>query len=82
MDGFTAKESTALVAACKASAAHRRDHHHAADVTCHHVVQVVHLGHRVVAVSIDCESGFLPEREAEAVAHTHGSTATSALRIL
>jgi hypothetical protein len=74
MDGFTAKESAALVAACTAAAAHRRDHHHPTAVTCHpHVVLVVHLGYRAVAVCHDCESdsGFLPEREAEAVAHAH-----------
>jgi hypothetical protein len=74
MDGFTPKESAALVAACTAAAAHRRDHQHATAVTCHpHVVQVVHLGHRAVAVCHDCESdsGFLPEREAEAVAYAH-----------
>ena len=61
----------ALVAACTAAAAHRRDHHHAAAGTCHpHAVEVVHLGHRAVTVCHDCESdsGFLPEREAEAVA--------------
>lgn len=74
MHGYTADESTALVAACTAAAAHRRDHHHAAAMTCHpHAVEVVHLGHRAVMVCHDCESdsGFLPEREAEAVAHAH-----------
>ena len=75
MNGHTAEESATLVAACTAAAAHRRDHHHhAAAATCHpHVVEVVHLGHRAVTVCHDCESdsGFLPEREAEAVAHAH-----------
>jgi len=74
MREYTAEESAALVAACTAAAAHRRDHHHAATVTCHpHAVEVVHLGHRAVAVCHDCESdsGFLPEREAEAMAHAH-----------
>jgi hypothetical protein len=74
INGSTTEESAALVAACTAAAAHRRDHHHAAPVTCHpHVVEVVHLGHRAVTVCHDCESdcGFMPEREAEAVAHAH-----------
>jgi hypothetical protein len=68
------EERSALVAVCTAAAAHRRDHHHADLVTCHpHAVEVVHLGHRAVTVCHDCESdtGFLPEREAEAVAHAH-----------
>ena len=59
---------------CTAAAAHRRDHHHAAAVIRHaHVVEVIHLGHRAVTVCHDCESdsGFLPERDAEAVAHAH-----------
>ncbi|HEY8306271.1 MAG TPA: hypothetical protein VIG79_06290 [Lapillicoccus sp.] len=74
MHEYTAEESAALVAACTAAAAHRRDHHHAATVTCHpHAVEVVHLGHRAVTVCHDCESdsGFLPEREAETMAHAH-----------
>lgn len=74
MNGYSTEESAALVAVCTAAAAHRRDHHHAATVPCHpHVVEVVHLGHRAVTVCHDCESdsGFLPEREAEAVAQAH-----------
>jgi hypothetical protein len=74
MHTYTAAESAALVAASTAAAAHRRDHHHAPTETCHpHVVEVVHLGHRAVTVCHDCESdsGFLPEREAEAVAQAH-----------
>ena len=74
MNGYTAEESAALVAACTAAAAHRRDHHHAAAVTCHpHVVEVIHLGHHAVTVCHDCgsDSGFLPEREAQAVATAH-----------
>ncbi len=74
MHGYTAEESAALVGACTAAAAHRRDHHHAAAATCQpHAVEVVHLGHRAVMVCHDCESdsGFLPEREAEAVALVH-----------
>ena len=74
MHTHTAAESAALVAASTATAAHRRDHHHAPTETCHpHAVEVVHLGHRAVTVCHDCESdsGFLPEREAEAVAQTH-----------
>jgi hypothetical protein len=76
MDGWSAEERAALVEACTAAAAHRRDHHHVASSSCHpHVVEVVHLGHRAVAVCHDCESdsGFLPERDAEAVAAAHRS---------
>ncbi len=63
------------VAACTMAAAHRRDHQHslAAD-DCHpHVVEVVHLGRRAVTVCHDCrlDSGFLPRREAEALAADH-----------
>lgn len=68
------ERSSAVVAACTAAAAHRRDHHHTDPMTCHpHSVEVVHLGHRAVTVCHDCESdtGFLPEREAEAVAYAH-----------
>jgi hypothetical protein len=74
MNGYTAEESAALVAACTAAAAHRRDHQHAAAVTCHpHVVEVIHLGHRAVTVCHDCgsDSGFLPVRVAQAVADAH-----------
>jgi hypothetical protein len=70
----TAKECVAQVAACTAAAAHRRDHNHPPSTTCHpHAVEVVHLGHRAVTVCHDCasDSGFLPQREAEAVALTH-----------
>jgi hypothetical protein len=69
-----AEESAALVAACTAATAQGLDHHHPTAVTCHpNVVQVVHLGYRAVAVCHDCESdsGFMPECEAEAVAHAH-----------
>ena len=63
------------VAACTMAAAHRRDHKHslAAD-DCHpHAVEVVHLGRRAVTVCHDCrlDSGFLPRREAEALAAGH-----------
>ena len=74
MGEYTTEGGADLVAACTAAAAHRRDHHHAAAVTCHpHAVEVIHLGHRAVTVCHDCESdsGFLPEREAEAVADAH-----------
>lgn len=74
MGDYTAEGGIGLVAACTAAAVHRRDHHHAASVTCHpHAVEVVHLGHRAVAVCHDCESdsGFLPDREAEALAESH-----------
>lgn len=66
--------NVARVAACTAAAAHRRDHHHAPSPGCHpHAIEVVHLGHRAVAVCHDCEAdtGFIPVRQAEAVAQTH-----------
>jgi len=74
MSGYSAEESAALVEACTAEAVHRRDHHHPVAASCHpHVVEVVHLGQRAVVVCHDCESdsGFIPEREADAVAAAH-----------
>jgi hypothetical protein len=74
MHTYSTVENAALVAACTAAAVHRRDHHHALAGTCHpHTVEVVHLGHRAVTVCHDCgsDSGFMPEREAEALAQTH-----------
>ena len=63
------------VAACTAAAAHRRDHVHSHGAgDCHpHVVEVVHLGGRAVTVCHDCQldSGFLPRRQAEALAAGH-----------
>jgi hypothetical protein len=63
------------VAACTMTAAHRRDHDHSLSVDdCHpHVVEVVHLGGRALTVCHDCrlDSGFLPRREAEALAAGH-----------
>jgi hypothetical protein len=74
MPTYPTEQSAALVAACTAAAVHRRDHHHGLAGTCHpHTVEVVHLGHRAVTVCHDCQSdsGFLPEREAEALAQNH-----------
>ena len=63
------------VAACTMAAVHRRDHEHRLGADdCHpHVVEVVHLGRRPVTVCHDCrlDSGFLPRREAEALAAGH-----------
>lgn len=63
------------VAACTMAAAHRRDHDHSLGADdCHpHVVEIVHLGHSAVCVCHDCrlDSGFLPRREAEALAVGH-----------
>ena len=63
------------VAACTMAAAHRRDHDHdlGADACHPHVVEIVHLGRRAVCVCHDCrlDSGFLPRREAEALATGH-----------
>ncbi len=63
------------VAACTMAAAHRRDHHHSLSADdCHpHEVEVVHLGSQAVTVCHDCQldSGFLPRRQAEALAARH-----------
>ena len=63
------------VAACTKAAAHRRDHDHGLGADeCHpHVVEVVHLGGSALCVCHDCrlDSGFLPGREAEALATGH-----------
>jgi len=63
------------VAACTMAAAHRRDHNHDHSVDdCHpHVVEVVHLGGWALTVCHDCrlDSGFVPHREAEALAAGH-----------
>lgn len=70
----THEHSDDPVAACTVDAVHRRDHHHADDESCHpHLVEVVHLGRRAVAVCHDCrlDSGFLPERDAEGMATAH-----------
>jgi hypothetical protein len=56
---------------------HRRDHEHdrTADACHPHVVEVVHLGRDAVCVCHDCrlDTGFLPRREAEALAASHRS---------
>ena len=62
------------VAACTVDAVHRRDHHHGGEEACHpHLIEVVHLGRRAVAVCHDCrqDSGFLPERDADRLASFH-----------
>jgi hypothetical protein len=75
VDQIPGSAQVAEVAACTATAAHRRDHDHALNVQrCHpHVVQVVHLGNRALTVCHDCraDSGFLPYREAERLAEGH-----------
>ena len=71
---YSTVESAALVAAGTTAAVHRRDHHQGLARSCHpHTVEVVHLGHRAVTVCHDCasDSGFMPERAAEALAQTH-----------
>jgi len=71
----TPKQSSDPVAACTVDAVHRRDHHHHGDEdSCHpHLVEIVHLGRRAVAVCHDCrrDSGFLPERDADRLASAH-----------
>jgi len=63
------------VAACTATAAHGRDHDHGAGaLCCHpHTVEVIFLGRRALTVCHDCraDTGFLPYREAEALAGEH-----------
>lgn len=63
------------VAAFTAKAAHGRDHEHpTGERGCHpHVVEVVYLGQRALAVCHDCraDSGFVPFREAERLAKRH-----------
>lgn len=70
----TPEQSNDPVAACTVDAVHRRDHHHEGEEACHpHLIEVVHLGRRAVAVCHDCcrDSGFLPERDAELLASDH-----------
>ncbi len=75
MNNQTQEQHVAHVAANTVAAAHRRDHQHREPAEeCHpHAVEVVHLGHRAVAVCHDCmaDSGFVPEREAELLARQH-----------
>ena len=75
MDQIPARAQVTEVAACTATAAHRRDHDHALSVQCchPHAVQVVYLGYRALTVCHDCrsDSGFLPHREAERLAVGH-----------
>lgn len=75
MDQEQPRRRVTEVAACTTAAAHRRDHDHGLGAdACHpHVVEVVHLGGRAVCVCHDCrlDSGFLPRRQAEALAAGH-----------
>lgn len=63
------------VAACTTAAAHRRDHEHGGRGDCcrPHAVEVVYLGGSGLCVCHDCrtDSGFLPRREADALAAGH-----------
>ena len=77
----THEQSNEPIAACTVDAVHRRDHHHEGEEACHpHLIEVVHLGRRAVAVCHDCrrDSGFLPERDADrlASAHRHATATT------
>jgi hypothetical protein len=70
----THTQSDDPVATCTVDAVHRRDHHHGGGEACHpHLIEVVHLGRRAVAVCHDCcrDSGFLPERDADRLASAH-----------
>ena len=90
VDQVPGRAEMAEVAACTATAAHRRDHDHPSDGQfCHpHAVQVVYLGPRALTVCHDCrtDSGFLPYREAERLAmghrdQTRGGTVSIALAV-
>ena len=75
----TQQQSSDPVAACTVDAVHRRDHHHEGGETCHpHLIEVVHLGRRAVAVCHDCrgDSGFIPERDADRLASAHRNETT------
>jgi hypothetical protein len=68
------EQSSDPVADCTVDAVHRRDHHHDGAETCHpHLIEVVHLGRRAVAVCHDCgrDSGFVSERDADQLASVH-----------
>jgi hypothetical protein len=70
----TPEQSNDPVAACTVDAVHRRDHHHDGGQDCHpHLIEVVHLGRRAVAVCHDCcrDSGFVAERDADRLASAH-----------
>ena len=76
----TPEQSHDPVAACTVDAVHRRDHHHVGEESCHpHLIEVVHLGSRAVAVCHDCgrDSGFLPERDADRLAAAHRDETSS-----
>lgn len=69
------RADVAEVATLTATAAHGRDHEHAAGIECchPHAVEVVYLGHRALTVCHDCraDAGFLPRQEAELLAEGH-----------
>jgi hypothetical protein len=69
------RADVAGIAACTTQAVHGRDHDHAPDEQCchPHVVKVIYLGNRALAVCHDChaDSGFLPRQEAESLAARH-----------
>jgi hypothetical protein len=74
MSDHTHEQSSDPVAACTVDAVHRRDHHHGGEEACHpHLVEVVHLGRRAVAVCHDCglDSGFVAQRDADRLATAH-----------
>jgi len=74
MSGAKRTQSTDRVADSTVDAVHRRDHQHGDAEACHpHLIEVVHLGRRAIAVCHDCrqDSGFLPERDADRLASAH-----------
>lgn len=75
MEQSRASGAVLTVAVNTTEAAHRRDHEHVPGTdSCHpHVVEVINLGNRAVAVCHDCraDTGFLPHKRAEEAAGEH-----------
>lgn len=75
MEQHETSSGVLAVAENTTAAAHRRDHNHPpGEDSCHpHVVEVVHLGDRALAVCHDCreDTGFLLHHSADGVAVDH-----------
>ena len=80
MSGSTPEQTNDAVAACTVEAVHRRDHRHDGEESCHpHLIEVVHLGRRAIAVCHDCrrDSGFVGEHDADLLASAHRRETTA-----